>query len=110
MVILLTDTSDPGCEVGAQFSGPTGSGCLRSKTCIQPQQHPRAKIEVEKKKKQLLPSHSFFLQHPPALDIQTSSSPSELHGPCSPLIGQAVSKSEGQGGSVKVLATVHESS
>lgn len=60
MVILLTDTSDPGCEVGAQFSGPTGSGCLRSKTCIQPQQHPRAKIEVEKKKETASPITLFL--------------------------------------------------
>lgn len=33
-VILLSDTSDPGCEVRAQFSGPTGSGCLRSMACF----------------------------------------------------------------------------
>lgn len=57
-----------GCEVGAQFSGLTGSGCLRSRPCVRPKKQPRDKIKVKKVRGgggehmvQCLPSYSAFL-------------------------------------------------
>ena len=88
-----------GCEVGAQFSGLTGSGCLRSKPCVRPKKQPRDKIKV--KKVRGWGAHGavspIILCLSPPSNISSLSLHSELPGPCSSQIGQAVSKSEGQG-------------
>lgn len=89
-----------GCEVGAQFSGLTGSGCLRSRPCVRPKKQPRDKIKVKKVRggggaHGAMSPIILCLSSPsniPSLSLQ-----SELPGPCSSQIGQAVSKTEGQG-------------
>lgn len=89
-----------GCEVGAQFSGLTGSGCLRSWPCVRPKKQPRDKIKVKKVRggggAHCAMSPIILCLSSPS-NIPSLSLHSELPGPCSSQIGQAVCKSEGQG-------------